>query len=151
MHDVKTLTNTIGNRLIEERKRLRLKQSEFADAAGVSRTTMSLYGTGKFQPGSAVWAKLHAAGVDIIYVLTGERQQMQEVHVPQIGASREIDLDLDRMTKAIAEARRQLDLPLEATDQRAVLERAWVIYQAIPSFSGLIEKTMLQPTCQPEH
>ena len=63
----------IGERLKEERKRLGLNQTQFADVAGVQISAQTNYETGKRSPDAAYLTALAAAGVDILYVLTGQR------------------------------------------------------------------------------
>ncbi|HEY4583947.1 MAG TPA: hypothetical protein VIG88_13975 [Lysobacter sp.] len=60
-----------GNRLREERERLRFNQLVFAQLMGVRRQAQASYEEGKTSPTAAY---LHAAaerGVDVMYVLTG--------------------------------------------------------------------------------
>ena len=63
----------IGERLKEERKRLGLNQTQFAGVAGVQISAQTNYETGKRSPDAAYLAALAAAGVDVLYVLTGQR------------------------------------------------------------------------------
>lgn len=62
-----------GGRLAEERKRLGLKQSEFADLVGTDVPKQSLYETGKRELRADYLARLAEADVDVVYVLTGQR------------------------------------------------------------------------------
>lgn len=64
-----------GNRLAEERKRLGLKQSEFAGLVGTDVPKQSLYETGKRDLRADYLARLAGAGVDVIYILTGRRSE----------------------------------------------------------------------------
>jgi transcriptional regulator with XRE-family HTH domain len=66
---------SLGSRLQEERKRLGLNQSEFADMAGVQISAQTNYETGKRQPDAAYLSAIAAAGADVLYILTGERQE----------------------------------------------------------------------------
>ncbi len=63
----------LGERLREERKRLNLTQPEFASIAGTSKQTLFSWETGKTSPDAQQMAALAAAGVDVLYVLTGNR------------------------------------------------------------------------------
>ena len=63
----------ISERLKEERKRLGLKGGQLAQIGGVSAVSQSCYETGKQLPGAAYLAAIAAAGVDVQYVLTGQR------------------------------------------------------------------------------
>ncbi|WP_418740668.1 helix-turn-helix domain-containing protein [Desulfovibrio sp.] len=60
-------------RLKEERKRLGLKGGQLAQLGGVSAVSQSCYEKGKQLPGAAYLAAIAAVGVDVQYVLTGQR------------------------------------------------------------------------------
>ena len=64
-----------GVRLAEERKRLGLKQAEFAALVGTDVPKQSLYENGRRELRADYLARLADAGVDVIYVLTGERME----------------------------------------------------------------------------
>lgn len=64
-----------GERLAQERKRLGLRQSDFAALVGTEVPKQSLYETGKRELRADYLAKLADAKVDIIYVLTGLRSE----------------------------------------------------------------------------
>ncbi|WP_028696140.1 helix-turn-helix domain-containing protein [Pseudomonas cremoricolorata] len=63
----------IGERLREERVRLGLNQADFAAIAGVTKTSQFNYEKGERSPDAAYLAALALHGVDILYVVTGER------------------------------------------------------------------------------
>jgi transcriptional regulator with XRE-family HTH domain len=63
----------IGERLKEERKRLGLSQEAFAEKAGATRRPYIDWEAGKTSPTAVQLAALAAAGADVRYVLTGER------------------------------------------------------------------------------
>lgn len=65
-------TIQIGERLKAERKRLGLSQQKVADAIGVRREMWAKYEGGS-EPGAEVLARAQEAGVDVLYVLTGQR------------------------------------------------------------------------------
>jgi transcriptional regulator with XRE-family HTH domain len=62
-------------RLAEERKRLGYKQAQFAALVGTAAPKQSLYENGHRALRAAYLARIAAAGVDILYVLTGERRE----------------------------------------------------------------------------
>jgi transcriptional regulator with XRE-family HTH domain len=64
---------TFGTRLREERKRLGLKQAEFASLVGTDVPKQSLYENDRRQLRAAYLSRVAAAGVDVAYVLTGRR------------------------------------------------------------------------------
>lgn len=62
-----------GSRLAEERKRLGLKQAEFAALVGTDVPKQSLYENDRRELRADYLARLADAQVDILYVLTGQR------------------------------------------------------------------------------
>ena len=63
----------IGPRIREERKRLRLTQSQLADGCGVSRVVWGRYERGQAIPGSGVLFAFAKLGAEVGYILTGHR------------------------------------------------------------------------------
>ena len=63
----------LGKRLAEERKRLGLKQAEFAQRLGIEPAKQSLLETGNRDLRAAYLAQLPALGVDVLYIRTGKR------------------------------------------------------------------------------
>lgn len=66
---------SFGKRLAEERKRLGLKQAEFAALVGTDVPKQSLYENDRRELRADYLARLAAAGVDIVYILTGRRSE----------------------------------------------------------------------------
>ena len=64
---------SFGARLAEERKRLGLKQAEFAALVGADAPKQSLYENDKRELRAAYLQRIAAARVDVGYVLTGRR------------------------------------------------------------------------------
>lgn len=64
---------TIGNRLKEERERLNLSQTSLAEAAGTTKKTQIDYETDRTPPKANYLAVVASWGVDVAYVITGER------------------------------------------------------------------------------
>lgn len=64
---------TIGVRLREERERLKLNQADFAELAGVTRNTQSLYETDERTPDGKYLNAISFREVDILYVLCGNK------------------------------------------------------------------------------
>lgn len=60
-------------RLKEERVRLGYNQGDFAALAGVAKTSQFNYEKGDRSPDAAYLAAIAAAGVDVLYVVTGAR------------------------------------------------------------------------------
>jgi transcriptional regulator with XRE-family HTH domain len=64
-----------GARLAEERKRLGLKQADFADLVGTDVPKQSLYENDRRELRADYLARLADAQVDILYILTGRRSE----------------------------------------------------------------------------
>jgi transcriptional regulator with XRE-family HTH domain len=64
-----------GTRLAEERKRLGLKQAEFASLVGTDVPKQSLYENDRRELRADYLARLADAKVDVVYVLTGHRSE----------------------------------------------------------------------------
>lgn len=67
-------SQSFGSRLREERERLGLSQTQFADVGGVARTTQHIYETDIRSPDVAYLEKLRRIGVDVSYLVIGSRQ-----------------------------------------------------------------------------
>jgi transcriptional regulator with XRE-family HTH domain len=66
---------SFGARLAEERKRLGLKQAEFAALVGTDVPKQSLYENDRRELRADYLARLADAQIDVIYVLTGHRME----------------------------------------------------------------------------
>jgi len=64
----------IGDRLKEERERLGFNQTEFAAQAGASKNSQYNYEKGERSPDASYLAAVAERGVDVLYVVTGERK-----------------------------------------------------------------------------
>jgi transcriptional regulator with XRE-family HTH domain len=64
---------SFGARLAEERRRLGLRQAEFAGLAGTDVPKQSLYENERRELRAEYLARLPDIGVDVVYVLTGRR------------------------------------------------------------------------------
>lgn len=69
---------SFGERLRTERLRIGMQQLELADACEVARKTLSVWEKGEQTPNAAVLARMAAAGIDVLYVVTGQRQGATE-------------------------------------------------------------------------
>jgi transcriptional regulator with XRE-family HTH domain len=63
---------TIGERLREERERLEMSQTAFAAVGGVLKGAQLNYEAGKRVPDADYLAGIAKAGVDVLYVITGQ-------------------------------------------------------------------------------
>lgn len=70
-----TFQSLVGSRLKEERKALGLSQDQAAQMVGVTREHWGRCERGLAVPGGEVLAALVWKGVDVAYVLTGQRAQ----------------------------------------------------------------------------
>lgn len=64
-----------GERLKEERVRLGFNQGDFAAIGGVAKTSQFNYEKGERSPDAAYLSAVAAAGLDVLYVVTGERKR----------------------------------------------------------------------------
>lgn len=64
---------TFGERLKAERKRIGATQAVFGQLGGVTKLTQLNYEKGQRAPDAAYLAALAEQGVDVLYVVTGER------------------------------------------------------------------------------
>jgi transcriptional regulator with XRE-family HTH domain len=64
---------SFGSRLAEERKRLGLKQADFADLVGTDVPKQSLYENDRRELRAEYLARLVDAEVDVVYILSGRR------------------------------------------------------------------------------
>ncbi|MNJ51797.1 transcriptional repressor DicA [compost metagenome] len=64
----------IGERLREERVRLGYNQADFAGFAGVAKTSQFNYEKGERSPDALYLAAIAEKGVDVLYIVTGERR-----------------------------------------------------------------------------
>lgn len=92
----------IGQRLREERERLGMSQPNFAAIAGTTKQTLFSWETGKTAPDGFQMAALAAQGVDILYVLTGQRSPS----IPAADPAEQVLLDSYR--RCSAQARQNL-------------------------------------------
>lgn len=69
-------------RLREERKRLKLNQTQLAALAGTTKNSQLNYEKGNVCPNAEYLVAIAAAGVDVQYVLTGQRSS-EPVLTPQ--------------------------------------------------------------------
>ncbi|WGW43511.1 helix-turn-helix transcriptional regulator [Pseudomonas aeruginosa] len=105
---------TIGERLKEERNRVGANQTVFAEQCGVTKNTQLAYEKGERSPDANYLAAAAAAGVDVQYVVTGERRPQPAGSI----SAEEADL-LDRFRQLPAEDRAGLDKIITAMSAMA--------------------------------
>ena len=89
-----------GERIKEERERLGFNQADFAALAEATRKTLFNWETGTASPNAAVLAAWAQHGLDVLYVVTGERLGSQ----PAVDAAEQVLLDSYRRCKPDAKA-----------------------------------------------
>ncbi len=104
---------TMGERLKEERQRIGVNQTVLAEKCGVTKNTQLAYEKGDRNPDTSYLAHAASLGVDILYLVTGERKpvladsisaevaQFLKVYQRVKAADREV---LFRMVSAFANA-----------------------------------------------
>ena len=68
----------LGARLREERERVTLTQALLAAHGGVKPLTQGSYEAGKSFPNAEYLAKIAAFGIDVLYVVTGQRTPVRQ-------------------------------------------------------------------------
>jgi len=64
---------SIGNRIKEERERLKLSQTAFGDIGSMGKTTVQAWERGTAFPNAAFLELAAMLGIDVYYVITGQR------------------------------------------------------------------------------
>ncbi|HEY7810995.1 MAG TPA: helix-turn-helix transcriptional regulator [Allosphingosinicella sp.] len=101
---------SFGARLAEERKRLGLKQAEFAARVGTDVPKQSLYENDRRELRADYLARLAQADVDVFYVLTGNRMngvRLSEPATRLLSASTCLPDQTQRTLAQLAETLRQ--------------------------------------------
>ncbi|SNX59078.1 Helix-turn-helix domain-containing protein [Nitrosomonas ureae] len=73
----------IGERLVQERKRLGLSQTAFAKQIGVSLSSQKRYELGEREPNIGYLERAMRLGMDISYILTDIRREQD--HLKELG------------------------------------------------------------------
>lgn len=113
--------NTFGRRFREERRRLGLIQQEIADATGLSKRAIGSYEREERSPDAEVLMRLIDLGMDVYYVLTGER----------IGTR----LDLDPMQRSLLDdfERCSPEAQLELVKHAALMAKGVALPSSTPA------------------
>jgi transcriptional regulator with XRE-family HTH domain len=77
------MSEEIGIRLKQERRRVNKSQTEFAEFGGVSRPTQARYESGKTSPSDIYLLKIAELDVDIGYVLDGIKTDYSAAELPK--------------------------------------------------------------------
>lgn len=118
--------SSFEKRLVSERKRLGLNQTEFGAIAGVQKQAQVHYESGNRKPNSAYLEALASAGVDIGYLFTGAKT---------IG-----DSDVQAELNALSEAWEAIDWALADAQKTLPSEKkrkaAEALYMAVKHGEG---------------
>jgi len=96
---------SIGARLKEERKRLCMAIPAFAAIAGVGKNTFIDWQNDASSPPAAKLAALAEAGLDVLYVVTGQRPQASQ---PGLDDRNRLIAAVEAVEEGLAEVRRKL-------------------------------------------
>lgn len=111
-----------GLRLREERERIGLNQSEFAERCGVKKLAQLNYEKGVRNPDSAYLAAASGIGVDVLYVLTG--QHNPAVSVEQQALTPRQSALLDNYDNTSEEGKKIIEAAASAAAQSSVKRSA---------------------------
>lgn len=108
--------NTLGVRLKEERRRLGLSQIDLGAIGGIEGNAQGLYERGKRFPNATYLSLVAAAGVDILFVVTGERKirSIEGITAPE---TKVLD-ELDSLPEDVQDDIRQLITTLHESDEK---------------------------------
>jgi transcriptional regulator with XRE-family HTH domain len=101
---------SFGKRLAEERRRLGLKQAEFAKLVGTDVPKQSLYENDRRELRADYLARLAGAGIDVIYILTGRRGEagrLGQGSTDLLSAHVALPADMQRALEELARALRE--------------------------------------------
>jgi transcriptional regulator with XRE-family HTH domain len=101
---------SFGARLKEERRRLGLKQAEFAERVGTDMPKQSLYERNQRELRASYLARLEPVGVDVRYVVTGRRsegglldEEETALLTTYLGLPEELRQSVERLVEDLAE------------------------------------------------
>lgn len=100
-----------GERLRDERQRMGLSQTAFAELAGSSKRAQIRYEQGE-PPDADYLSEISKAGADVLYVVTGERNQASprttEEQPSQLSDQHRLQLAIEAVEEGLSEMRRKL-------------------------------------------
>lgn len=115
--------DSIGIRIRTERTRLGMNQDDFAALAGVQRRAQGSYERDQRVPDAAYLAAVAQHGVDVMFVITGNRAE-----------------DVDAQLKAYGDAWEALDRALQENSRNMPADKkrqaAEALYQAVKAGDG---------------
>ena len=99
---------SIGERLKEERERLGFTIPAFAEAAGAKKNTVIDWQKDVSSPPATRLAALMEVGVDVMYVLTGQRTPAQTAKRPPLDDRERLALATEVVTEGLADVGKKL-------------------------------------------
>lgn len=115
---------SLGERLAEERKRMKLNQTEFGKIGGVTKTTQLNYEADDRSPNVDYWQAIAAKGADTHYILTGETPQQHLLKMLKESTGKVADLPLINECKA---AIAQLLMGLQMNNMELITDALYII------------------------
>lgn len=110
----------IGERLREEREKLKYSQEKLGAIGGVQKRAQINYESGERQPDAAYLRGVAQVGVDVQYVLLGVRSaNLMEVFVSDDFVN---ETNSERARKLLADVRERGEAPTLPTDEQALLD-----------------------------
>lgn len=88
---------SLGERLREERERLGMSQTQFGDLAHVTKKSQMLYEADQRSPKGDYFTAIASQGVDVQYVLTGNRSVSSGVEPLEIHGDRSAPIDVEQL------------------------------------------------------
>lgn len=97
----------LGERLKEERQRLKLTQPELAEAAGAKKRTVIDWEKGVSSPTAIQLEALALKGLDVLYVVTGQRSNVAisphliESDIQVAGSDAVVPINVERLARIV--------------------------------------------------
>lgn len=114
----------IGGRLREERKRMKLKQADFAAFAGAARQTQSNYEKGRRSPDGEYFSAIAKAGADVQYILTGVRSCTSDHIVGTVIGEESANFDVNKPPQEEGTGNREVEILIEMCKRLSPENRA---------------------------
>lgn len=105
---------TVGKRLREERVRLGYTQKSLGEIGGVKLNSQAKYERGETFPNTEYLEKLGKAGVDLVYLVTGRRDNTDKIYAEPGDA-----------LNAVLDVQGELGLSFTADQIKKLIELAW--------------------------
>lgn len=130
------MASGFGFRLKEERKRLRMSQSEFGMIAGIRRLAQQQYEQEKSSPSITYLSKIMVAGADLDYLLFGQRSVT--------GINRDAMERIEHRAFEMMES-----LAIEHADEKPPIETRWTWFRVFRNYLIQVERGGLPDDISP--